>query len=354
MLHVQLQQRGPISLDAQLDCADGELLALVGPSGSGKSTILKTIAGLLRGDVGTVRVGGETWFDSASGINVPAHRRSVGYVFQSYALFPHMSVLHNVMATGASEASAREWIAAVRMKGLEHQRPARLSGGQQQRAALARALAREPKLLLLDEPFAAVDQLTRERLYEELADLRRRLAIPVVFVTHSLVEAQTLADHMVVLHRGRTLQHGTPEEIFRTPQSADIARLVAHKNILTASIVRHDANATHLQWSGVELIAAPRPELAVGSTVDWLIPALDVRLIWPEDVELSRRGNFFAAHIENLVPLGGHVSVHIRMPNNERLLLSVAAHIVRRRQLGIGGEVSVSLIPSSIHLMRRS
>jgi molybdate transport system ATP-binding protein len=265
-----------------------------------------------------------------------------------------MSVLHNVMATGASEASAREWIAAVRMKGLEHQRPARLSGGQQQRAALARALAREPKLLLLDEPFAAVDQLTRERLYEELADLRRRLAIPVVFVTHSLVEAQTLADHMVVLHRGRTLQHGTPEEIFRTPQSADIARLVAHKNILTASIVRHDANATHLQWSGVELIAASRPELAVGSTVDWLIPALDVRLIWPEDVELSRRGNFFAAHIENLVPLGGHVSVHIRMPNNERLLLSVAAHIVRRRQLGIGGEVSVSLIPSSIHLMRRS
>lgn len=354
MLQVQLQQSEPISLDAQLECADGELLALVGPSGSGKSTILKTIAGLLRGDVGTVRVAGETWFDSATGLNVPPHRRSVGYVFQSYALFPHMSVLQNVMATGADESSARDWIAAVRMKGLEQRRPGQLSGGQQQRAALARALAREPKLLLLDEPFAAVDQLTRERLYEELADLRRRLSIPVVFVTHSLIEAQTLADQMVVLHRGRTLQKGTPEEIFHAPQSADIARLVAHKNILMASIVGHDANATYLEWKGARLIAAPRPEFAVGSVVDWLIPTLDVRLIWPEDVELSRRENFFAARIENLVPLGGHVSVHIRMPNDESLVLSVAAHIVRRRQLVLGAAVSVSLIPSSIHLMQRN
>src|SRR5690606_24184736 len=157
---------------------------------------------------------------SASGAHVPAHRRRVGFVFQSYALFPHMTVLENVLAACDALreedrlAQAYKWIEAVRMKGLEDARPARLSGGQQQRVALARALVREPQLLLLDEPFSAVDQLTRERLYEELAELRSRLSIPVVFVTHSLPEAQMLADRMVVLHHGRTLQSGTPDEIF--------------------------------------------------------------------------------------------------------------------------------------------
>ncbi|HKY02371.1 MAG TPA: ABC transporter ATP-binding protein, partial [Burkholderiales bacterium] len=247
MLKVDIHQQRPITLDAELHCAPGELLALVGPSGSGKSTILKIIAGLLRGDGGSVRIGDEVWFDSAQGIDVPVHRRSVGFVFQSYALFPHMSVLENVLAAGTSEAGARGWIEAVRMKGLEHQRPHQLSGGQQQRTALARALVREPKLLLLDEPFSAVDQLTRERLYEELADLRQRLHIPVIFVTHSLTEAQMLADRMVVLHRGRTLQNGTPDEIFRAPATADIARLVSHKNLLVAKILAHDTTHTRLE-----------------------------------------------------------------------------------------------------------
>jgi molybdate transport system ATP-binding protein len=350
MLRVRIDQRQPITLDAELHCAPGELLALVGPSGSGKSTILKIIAGLLRGDSGSVRIGDDTWFDSAAGIDVPVHRRSVGFVFQSYALFPHMTVLQNLMAAGGSESRSREWIEIVRMKGLEGRRPQQLSGGQQQRAALARALVREPELLLLDEPFSAVDQLTRERLYEELAELRRRLNIPVVFVTHSLVEAQLLADRMVVLHRGRSLQQGSPDEVFRCPATPDIARLVAHKNLLEAKIIAQEEGVATLDWRGLRLSCAARPDLRAGETVAWLIPPLDVRLIWPEDAGM-RRDNCFTAIVESVIPLGGHSTVRIRMPNDECLVLSIAGHIVQRRAIVAGSEVKLSLIPGSIHLM---
>ncbi|HKO88395.1 MAG TPA: ABC transporter ATP-binding protein [Burkholderiales bacterium] len=349
MLAVVLHQKRPITLDVDLRCDQGELLALVGPSGSGKSTVLKIIAGLLRGDVGSVRIDGETWFDSEKKINVPVHERSVGYVFQSYALFPHMTVLENLMAAGGSEARARHWIEAVRMKGLEHQRPHQLSGGQQQRAALARALVREPKLLLLDEPFSAVDQLTRDRLYEELAELRRRLNIPVIFVTHSLTEAQLLADRMVVLHRGRTLQSGTPEEVFRAPATPDIARLVAHKNLLEAQVIAADQTLTLLDWRGLRLNAPPGA-FTSGEKVAWLIPALDVRMNGPDEAP-AHVDNRFEAQIESVVPLGDQATVRIRMPNGECLTLSAAAHIVRKRQLAAGRSIGVSLLPASIHLM---
>ncbi|MEX0758756.1 MAG: ATP-binding cassette domain-containing protein, partial [Tistlia sp.] len=160
-LEVELEQAGPIPLAAAFSCAPGEVLALVGPSGSGKSTILRSIAGTYRPRGGSIRVGGACWFSAGEGIFVPPHRRAVGMVFQSYALFPHMSALGNlVIAMGQRpaperEARARGLLELVHLAGLEDRRPAELSGGQQQRVAVARALAREPKVLLLDEPFSA-------------------------------------------------------------------------------------------------------------------------------------------------------------------------------------------------------
>ncbi|HLU76765.1 MAG TPA: ABC transporter ATP-binding protein [Burkholderiales bacterium] len=359
MLELRLAQQSPIPLDAQIRCETGELLALVGPSGSGKSTILKTIAGLMRGPVGRIVVNGDVWLDSASGAHVPAHRRRVGFVFQSYALFPHMTVLENVLAACDALreedrlAQAYKWIEAVRMKGLEDARPARLSGGQQQRVALARALVREPQLLLLDEPFSAVDQLTRERLYEELAELRSRLSIPVVFVTHSLPEAQMLADRMVVLHHGRTLQSGTPDEIFLRPRTAEIARLVAHKNLGEAVVLGHDDRYTHVDWQGMQLAAAACPDLPPGTRVNWLIPPLDVRLVDMRFDDYTGRENIHCAEVESMVPLGGQVTVRVRMPNGQRLTLTATAHIVRKRAVEVGRVVDVSLLAESIHLMPR-
>ena len=224
-LSLKITQAGPIPLAAELTCAPGEMLAIVGPSGAGKTTLLRAIAGLYRPAVGQISCGGETWLDTPSGIDLPPHRRRVGLVFQSYALFPHMSALANVAAAmghrpkGEREAQARALLARVHLAGLEHCRPAALSGGQQQRVAVARALAREPAVLLLDEPFSAVDRRTRRQMHADLASLRQTLAIPILLVTHDLDEAGALADRLCVLDRGETLQTGPPAEVKSAPAS---------------------------------------------------------------------------------------------------------------------------------------
>ena len=173
-LSVRLEQLEPIPLAAEFAVAAGELLALVGPSGSGKTTVLRCIAGLHRPRSGFIRCGEATWFDSENGADFAPQERSVGFVFQNYALFPHLTAIENVatalghLPRGARASRARALLERVHLAGLENRRPAELSGGQQQRVAVARALAREPQVLLLDEPFSAVDQVTRRKLQREL------------------------------------------------------------------------------------------------------------------------------------------------------------------------------------------
>ena len=228
-LTVRLRQTGPITLDAELSCGEGELLALVGPSGSGKTTILRAIAGLYRPQHGRVACGGVVWLDTERNLDMPPYRRRVGVVFQSYALFPHMTALGNVMtALGHLRASERRsrasaLLALVHLQGFEERRPSALSGGQQQRVAVARALAREPEVLLLDEPFSAVDRRTRRGLHDELAELRKAVHMPIVLVTHDLDEAAALADRICVLDAGTTLQSGPPAEVLAAPVSQRVS-----------------------------------------------------------------------------------------------------------------------------------
>jgi molybdate transport system ATP-binding protein len=228
-LYVRLRQAGPIPLNAELSCGEGELVALVGPSGSGKTTVLRSIAGLYRPREGRITCGSTVWFDAADGKYVPPHQRLVGLVFQSYALFPHMTALRNVMAAlghrpaWERETKARELLALVHLQGFEDRRPASLSGGEQQRVAVARALAREPAVLLLDEPFSAVDRRTRRGLHAELTELRKAVRMPIVLVTHDLDEAVALSDRICVLDRGDTLQTGSPGEVVNAPASARVA-----------------------------------------------------------------------------------------------------------------------------------
>lgn len=228
-LYVRLKQAGPIPLAVELSCRQGQLLALVGPSGSGKTTTLRAIAGLHRPAEGYVACGGEIWFDSTKSIELPPHRRRVGFVFQTFALFPHMTALRNVSTAMGHcpsverEERARNLLALVHLDGLDARRPAELSGGQQQRVAIARALAREPSVLLLDEPFSAVDRPTRRRLHKEISELRKSIKIPIVLVTHDIDEAAGLADRMCVIDRGETLQDGTPTELMAMPASERVA-----------------------------------------------------------------------------------------------------------------------------------
>jgi molybdate transport system ATP-binding protein len=227
-LHVRLRQTGPIRLAVEFSCDQGELLALIGLSGSGKTTTLRSIAGLYRPREGRVRCNGSVWLDTGRGLDLPPHRRPVGLVFQTYALFPHMTALGNVVAAlghrpaGERVARARDLLALVHLGGFEARRPAALSGGQQQRVAVARALAREPAVLLLDEPFSAVDRPTRRRLHGELAELRQSVRIPIVLVTHDVEEAVALADRLCVIDQGETLQAGRPAELLARPANARV------------------------------------------------------------------------------------------------------------------------------------
>ena len=247
MLKVSLQQRlGNFQLAVDFQVPLG-LIVLFGPSGAGKSLTLRSLAGLLQPARGYISLGGQVLLDSESGVNLPPQQRRVGYVPQHYALFPHLTVAENIAfglpknAPGAGwrkrrkvrQARVAELLAALELEGLERRIPATLSGGQQQRVALARALAAEPRLLLLDEPFNALDATVRERLRDALRQFQRRFGIPIVLVTHDRIEAQQLADTVVILQHGRVAQIGDSEAIFRAPRTAAIAQLVGQRNLFS-------------------------------------------------------------------------------------------------------------------------
>jgi ABC-type Fe3+/spermidine/putrescine transport system ATPase subunit len=225
-----------------LGVRDGELLTLLGPSGCGKSTLLRIISGLTEPDAGIVRLDGTDIQDR------PANRRQTPMVFQSYALFPHMTVAANV-AFGlrmrkVGEAEVRRRVAAtlalVELTDLAGRYPRELSGGQQQRTALARALVTEPRLLLLDEPLSNLDAKLRDRLRIELRGLQQRLRLTTIFVTHDQAEAMALSDRIAVMSRGRIVEIGSPEAIYRRPQTRFTAEFVGIANLLGGTLVVAD------------------------------------------------------------------------------------------------------------------
>jgi molybdate transport system ATP-binding protein len=360
-LSVMVEQSGPIPLAARFSCAPGEVLALVGPSGSGKTTVLRIIAGVYRPHRGQVRLDGTTWLDTEAGICLSPHRRPAGMVFQSYALFPHMTAIENLMAAmdhvakDARRKKAVDLLALVRLAGLEDRRPAELSGGQQQRVAVARALAREPRVLLLDEPFSAVDKATREKLYRELALLRQEFSIPLVLVTHDIDEALMLADRLCLLHHGRSLQQGQPLDVVQHPVSIEAARLIGHRNIFFADIKGHDParRLSLLRWNGRVLEAALAENFAAGARVAWLIP--------PSKVVLHRRDRPSRGEAEN--PVSGVIAEHLILGDMTLNILNVDGnpdwgvsfhvprHVAERNRLGVGETASVSLLADAIHVM---
>jgi molybdate transport system ATP-binding protein len=365
-LELRARATAPIPLDAQLEVGAGELVALLGPSGSGKSTLLRTVAGLYRPSEARVACNGEVWLDSAAGIAWPPQRRHVGLVFQSYALFPHLSALDNVAAAlghlprAERPARARKLLALVHLEGLEARRPAQLSGGQQQRVAVARALAREPAVLLLDEPFSAVDQMTRQRLQRELAALRRDLRVPILLVTHDLNEAAGLADRICILHRGRTLQAGPPGEVMQRPVSGEVARLVGLRNLYRGRILGHeppqgagDAGRTWLAWGDLRVEAPHRPELEVGGEVAWVVPSDHVVLHRRERPSRGEHENPVPGTVVELLVLGETMQLGLQPIAQPQALIAfgVPTHVGRRNGLAVGVPATVSLLAQGIHLI---
>ena len=255
-LHVDIRKRlGSFRLDVNLT-ADNGVTGLLGASGCGKSMTLKCIAGIEKPDEGRIELDGTVLFDSAAHINLPPQKRRVGYLFQNYALFPNMTVRQNILCglnrekdRAAKETRLREMLRLMQLEGLENHRPAQLSGGQQQRTALARILVSDPRLLLLDEPFSALDGHLRDSLKIELRDLLTRFGHEVLMVTHDRGEAYNMSRMIAVMDRGRLLCVKPTKELFADPGSVQAAILTGCKNTIPAR--RADARRVEIPDWGV-------------------------------------------------------------------------------------------------------
>lgn len=193
------RNRGNFSVDISFSCETGELLALTGPSGSGKTTIIRMLAGLEKPDQGKLWNNNQPWFDCTKNIHVPTRKRKVGYVFQEHTLFPHLNILQNVSYSCQNRSRVEELLAVLGIGHLGERKPCEISGGERQRAAIAQALASDPQVLLLDEPFSALDRNTRLRLQQKLKNLKGELNIPIIMVTHDNDEARFLANTIIEL-----------------------------------------------------------------------------------------------------------------------------------------------------------
>jgi molybdate transport system ATP-binding protein len=356
---VNLRQAGQIPLDVEITCNPGELLALVGPSGSGKTTVLRAIAGLYRPAAGRIVSGSQVWFDADAGTMVSPQARATGLVFQDYALFPHLSALENVKlaARHLDEPQCSEQVAALlsrlNLDGLEMRAPHQLSGGERQRVALARALARDPKILLLDEPFSAVDRMTRERLKAELSSLHRTLEIPIILVTHDLQEAEALADRIAILHKGRTLQIGTPDDVRLRPVSALVARLMGQVNVFDGEVEQasQESGSGRIRWREQVLHAAKTGRFKKGERVTWLIPADYVALENTKPPSGQGQENRLPGKVVDFNGLGEITLLTIRLRANSADLLRLTVASREARLLKPGSDVTVRLLADGIHLM---
>ena len=228
MIQAQIKKQlhgmyGEFHLDINLNVAQGEFIALFGPSGVGKTTLLRCLAGLEQAEQASIKVKGQVWLDTSLRINLEPQLRRVGYMFQDYALFPNMTVLSNLefaLRKGSNKQRILELIDMMNLGELQHRKPETLSGGQKQRVALARALASEPNLLLLDEPFSALDAEMRSHLHDEVLRMQRSLGITTIIVSHNVGEVYKLASRVLMMEEGRILRQGKPAEVFSAGQTS--------------------------------------------------------------------------------------------------------------------------------------
>jgi iron(III) transport system ATP-binding protein len=243
----------PALHDLSLDIEAGTFFTLFGPSGCGKSTLLRCVAGLETADTGEIEISGATVFSAAKSMSVPPNQRRIGMVFQSYAIWPHMTVLQNVafplevQRKPNPQKGARDALDIVGLSALADRYASKLSGGQQQRVALARAIVADPAVLLLDEPLSNLDAALRDQMRAELQALHRRLGITAIYVTHDQTEALSMSDRIAVMREGRFVEIGTPQDLFAAPSSAFTARLIGGANVIDGTAGSAGGGLTRLE-----------------------------------------------------------------------------------------------------------
>jgi ABC-type Fe3+/spermidine/putrescine transport system ATPase subunit len=327
--------------DVSFTVEEGEIRGLLGPSGCGKTTLLRLIAGLDSLDKGRILIDGRDVTD------VPPHRRGFGLMFQEYALFPHKDVFGNVafglrmegLDRRSIEERVTETLALVGLEGFEHRDVSQLSGGERQRVALARSLAPQPRLLLLDEPLGALDRTLRERLMDELPEILHRAGVTVITVTHDQEEAFAIADCVAVMRAGEVVQIGTPEELYRHPGSAWVARFLGLTNLLDARVVEQGQVETALGELEVRDID---PGYGAGQRMQLLIR--------PEAAQLTGDGpNRLDAEVVERSFRGGYYQLDVRHRSGVVLTFNFSANADLPQ---IGENLALSLDPQGLTLLQ--
>jgi molybdate transport system ATP-binding protein len=324
---------GSLELNVALEVAAGECLALAGPSGAGKTSVLRVAAGLLRPERGRVEAGGETWLDVERGVDVPPERRRPGYVFQEYALFPHLSAWQNVayplrgVPRRERRARAQELLERLGLGELAEARPRTLSGGERQRVALARVLALSPRVLLLDEPLSALDARTRARAGRELAGVLRELRVPALLVTHDFTEAAQLGDRVGVMDAGRVVQEGTATELAAAPLSAFVADLTGAV-VLSGTAHAGADGLTHVELDGGGRISSTDPGdgRVAASVYPW-----EIAIEPASEPDHGSPQNRVAAEVLTITAVGGRVRLGLAGP--QPLVAEIT--LVSARALGL-------------------
>jgi molybdate transport system ATP-binding protein len=360
MLRVDLKKKfktgGRVSftLDANFVVQPG-IAVLFGPSGSGKTTILRSIAGIVIPDVGRIELDDQVYFDSAAGVSLPVQKRRVGFVFQDYLLFPHLTALQNVgygirsVASSGRRNRARQALELLGIGDVADRYPRQLSGGEQQRVALARALASDPAILLLDEPLSALDASTRLRLLEQIVEVQRRLMIPFVYVTHSPVDAVRAGDSALILDSGRIIQEGKPSQVFNAPQNLAVSRVVGNENVLVGMVRDHQEynGISMIDFGGCQLVT-PYNSLTRNSPVTIGIRSDDI-IVSREPIGQTSARNMLEGTIENVLHNGPESDLLAWCGIS--LKVRVTAQAIKTLGLQPGVKVYLLIKATSCHLL---
>jgi molybdate transport system ATP-binding protein len=360
MLDARVQKRlgsangHSLTLDVHIRASEG-ITVIFGPSGAGKTSILRAIAGIITPDQGRIVLGEKVFFDSDAGIHLPMQQRNVGYVFQNYALFPHLTAEQNILygLRADTPVSARErvqeFFSLLKIEKTAARFPHELSGGEQQRIALARALATDPSIMLLDEPLSAVDVVTRSRLLEEVSLVQRKSRIPFLYVTHNYSEAVRLGSTMIVIDEGEIVQEGPPMEIFAAPKTEPVARVVGTENVFVGKILRHNPEDG---ISAIELdsclFEAPYNGLPIGSPVTVGIRSDDV-IVAREHLTQTSARNVLEGVIRHIIRDIDKTELVVFCGIS--LKVSVTQAAVRKLKLEVGSRVYLLIKARALHVL---
>jgi molybdate transport system ATP-binding protein len=336
-----------VDAELRIPLDQARVTVLFGPSGSGKTTLLRLLAGLERPDRGLVQFREQTWFDSARGVSLAPQQRSAGFVFQEYALFPHLTVRQNVEFAARHPEKAGDWLARFGLSNLAARLPRSISGGEQQRVALARALAAEPALLLLDEPLSALDAATRTRMRHQLRRTLVEGGVPSILVTHDRVEALALGDWIAVLIDGQIRQSGPLEEVFRHPGDVNVAESVGVENVIPGEVIGRESGLATIQVGATHLESVDTGETGA---VFACVRAEEVTLVAGAPAASSAR-NRLAGRIRAVL-LEGAVA-RVELDCGFPLVALVTAQSVADLRLHPGDPVSAVIKATSVHLLSR-